>query len=369
MRINLKAAAKNNAAFIYAAAALIIALAADITARLCGGFAEWYAENIYPLFVNTIGAAVGLLPFSASEWLIYLAVAAAVTGIVLLIIGLIRGKGRRKRLIKRAAAIVLCALTSAYMIYTLFCGINYNRVPFSGKSGFQVQTYTTQDLADLCVYLIKNANTAAEEIDTDENGLMTVDNMQLEKECAAAMEKLGGQFTSLSGRYPAAKAVLFSEFMSHCRILGIYSPFFIEANYNAAAPDYAKPMTLCHELSHLKGFMREDEANYIAYLACRESDNAQLRYSAYVHALNYALNAFYPLVDSELYKELYSYIHPTVRAELSANAKFWKQYETPIAQVSEAVNDSYLKAQGQTDGKKSYGRFVDLMIYELKSTA
>lgn len=44
------------------------------------------------------------------------------------------------------------------------------------------------------------------------------------------------------------------------QLCGVYSPFTVEANYNGDMPDYNVPHTLCHELSHLKGFMREDEA-------------------------------------------------------------------------------------------------------------
>lgn len=57
-----------------------------------------------------------------------------------------------------------------------------------------------------------------------------------------------------------------------------------------------------------------------------------------------------------------SYADEKVIAELGANSVYWKKYETPVATVATTVNDTYLKSQGQTDGKKSYGRFVDLMI-------
>lgn len=40
-------------------------------------------------------------------------------------------------------------------------------------------------------------------------------------------------YDSLSGFYPDAKAVIASEGMSYMKILGMYAPFTIEANYNA----------------------------------------------------------------------------------------------------------------------------------------
>ncbi len=67
----------------------------------------------------------------------------------------------------------------------------------------------------------------------------------------------------------------------------------MEANYNGHMPEMDIPSTVCHELSHLKGFMREDEANFIAYLACRQSDSAAFRYSGALLAYIYSGNALY----------------------------------------------------------------------------
>ena len=72
----------------------------------------------------------------------------------------------------------------------------------------------------------------------------------------------------------------------------MFSPFTIEANYNQDIPDYEIPYTVCHELAHLKGWIREDEAGFIAYLACRESQEPALQYSGTLNALSYAMSAF-----------------------------------------------------------------------------
>ena len=87
------------------------------------------------------------------------------------------------------------------------------------------------------------------------------------------------------------------------QLCGVYSPFTVEANYNGDMPDYNVPHTLCHELSHLKGFMREDEANFIGYLACISSENEAFRYSGYLTGWVYAGNAL-ARVDRKRYIEL-----------------------------------------------------------------
>lgn len=58
--------------------------------------------------------------------------------------------------------------------------------------------------------------------------------------------------------------------MSYLDISGIYCPFTFEANVNVHMNDVLIPVTMCHELSHLSGYMREDEANFIAFWrACK----------------------------------------------------------------------------------------------------
>lgn len=85
--------------------------------------------------------------------------------------------------------------------------------------------------------------------------------------------------------------------------MGYILQFTVEANFNGDMPDYNVPHTLCHELSHLKGFMREDEANFIGYLACISSENEVFRYSGYLTGWVYAGNAL-ARVDMRRYIEL-----------------------------------------------------------------
>ncbi len=68
---------------------------------------------------------------------------------------------------------------------------------------------------------------------------------------------------------------------------GVYFPFSLEANYNTYISDIRYPHVACHELAHLKGYIYEDEADFIAYLACVGSDDEQLQYAGYLGVLDY----------------------------------------------------------------------------------
>ena len=183
------------------------------------------------------------------------------------------------------------------------------------------------------------------------------------------MQAAGERYTSLAGYYPQPKPVTVSWILSVQQLSGIYSPFTIEANYNREMTDYNIPSTACHELSHLKGFAREDEANFIAYLACMASDNPEFNYSGAMLAYIHANNALYGAGEVELYREIRDSLCDTAKRDLIANSAFWDQYEGKVAEVSTQVNNSYLQLNNQSDGVKSYGRVVDLLLAMMREDA
>jgi hypothetical protein len=157
---------------------------------------------------------------------------------------------------------------------------------------------------------------------------------------------------------------MLSELMCHGHITGIFTFYSMESNYNTNDVPEELGHTVCHELSHMTGFMREDEANYIAYLACRGSSDDYLTYCGWYDVMIYLLNAYYPEATSEEYSAVFAEIPDYARKQLVMQNEFWDRYRHDFGQVAEAINDVYLKINDQTDGTKSYGRVVDLVIAE-----
>ena len=113
--------------------------------------------------------------------------------------------------------------------------------------------------------------------------------------------------------------------------------------------------------------MREEEANFLSCLACRESDSLFVRYSGTILALIYCGNAL-AAQDMELYGKLWQQYDAGILRDFAANAEYWKQFEnTVISNTADKVNDTYLKANEQEDGVKSYGRVVDLLLADYRS--
>ncbi len=64
------------------------------------------------------------------------------------------------------------------------------------------------------------------------------------------------------------------------------------------------PATYCHELAHLHGYIYEDEANFISYLACIESGDDFMAYAGYLSVLAYVDNAYYEAIGENAQKYL-----------------------------------------------------------------
>ncbi len=354
--------------YIYISALIVITVGLNIAARRSTAFAEWYSTHIYKVLVATVGRIVGFLPFSLYELLIIVGIGLLIFVIYRTVYLIIKKRGVR---IRTMYARIFALLLTVLALFTVNCGVNYHRKPFSYYSGLEIAKQPTDVLVDLCKSLIAEANALVPYIDTievpdDEDGtvygkIFSLQNTDTKAEAVKAMNKLGTIYPVLAGYYPKAKPVLFSKVMSYEFITGVYS-FTIEANYNNDVPDYVKADTICHELSHLRGFMREDEAGFIAYLACINSDNVNFQYSGILNALSYVLNSVYSNCGATVYTELYKSMDRQIMCDYLYDSKYWDKFETPVAEVADAVNNAYLVANAQTDGVKSYGRMVDLLL-------
>lgn len=336
---------------------------------------ELFAKRIFRIFSQTVAAITGVLPFSLAEFCL-------VVGFPLLLLVLLFQLFRFFKKKNRSAKQVLKGIRSGgkiivltggvlFLWFVLGCGVNYYRYSISYYCDLEVKEASAEELYELCRELAIKANEARNVLGTgceDEQGVYYYNGSMRELATAAknAYLKIGEQYPILSGSYPAPKLIALSSQMSKTQITGIFIPFTMEANVNIDISDYSIASTMCHELAHLRGFIREDEANYIAYLVCVNSDNPDLIYSGYMEALILSGNALYEK-NQELYYQVRELYEEGVVRDLADNSRYWKQFEnTVISVVADKVNDTYLKMNHQEDGVQSYGRMVDLLLAEYR---
>ena len=319
------------------------------SARRIEGFAEWYSSSIYPLIEGTTGRLSGILPFSLAELLVLLLP-------VIIIADAFRSRKRIGLFLQR----MLLLLAVLAFLYSANCGVNYYRDPFVAPEVYSETSFTAEQLEEFCKYAAYHLRQNSEAPAGD--GFDYPDRTDLASSAVSAMKKLGGSYGSLSGYYPRAKTLsVLSRLFSNMGVSGVYSPFTVEANINGEMPGMEKPFTSCHELSHLKGYMNEGEANYIGWLACIGSDDPAFVRSGWLIAWNYAGVDLYR-ADPKRYEAAVSFLPEDALRELAENHDFWENHKTKASDVQDRVNDAYLKSNGLEDGIHSYGNLTTLMM-------
>lgn len=379
---------------------ILTAILLNVIARVSPEFAEYYVNNIFPLWVESYGRFSGEFSFSIGEILLY-------AGVILIVVWILWGvvvsgfmgiprlmkkmQGRKRETSQTAgwkencvkrrflrgyrgySLFLLWTVSIVCLIMTLNCFLLYQVPPITERNVFiseeaTERTYGTEDLMRLRDEVVEKANALALKMERDENGYI-VSNLDMEETARQEMKRLGERYPELSGYYPKPKKLKSSAFFSQQYIMGYYFPFSMEANYNTMIYITNQPATLCHELSHLKGFILEDEANFIGYLACVESREELFQYSAYLSVIAYLDDDFYRAVGEEEY-----WNHPEISVQVRKDSVFltkesWDQVEEravletrKVQQASYDFLETTLVFNGVEDGLDSYSRVVQLLL-------
>lgn len=380
------------------AAALVLTWVASANPSLTEA---WFSRGVYPWLSSAWGFLPSLAPFSVAQWVVVAALAFCIGWLGFYLVAFARGHGRRRFVLWRALTTMLAVLSVAYCIFALMCGLNYYRHTFAEDAGFELRESSTGELTALCENLAANTNKTRAEVTaavsaTKNRGRMAAtrrrapkappnryrdgrDSRRVRRIPRRLLDLLprdrrehGGPGRALSGTrrplYSPPKPVLFSELMSYADIAGMYFPFTVESNINTDGPFFTIPATMGHEMAHQCGFMSEDEANFIGYLACKDASDPLTRYSGYSLAYDYALSALVK-ADRDAAVTVNDGLSEEVKADRRARSEYLRQFEGPVAEMSNAANNAYLKANQQQDGTRSYGRMVDLLLAEARQEA
>lgn len=358
----------------------VLVILLNIAAWNSTTFCDAYIAYVFPIWVNTYGRLTGVAPFSVGEILLGLGVMllglAGILWIPWLVTAVVRklrkkskpGAGRGFRIFYRFFAWTLLIVC---LIMTLNCFILYHASTFSENYfGEDNGEYTLEELITVRNMVVEECNRLSLLMERDEEGNILYDG-DLEQTAIESMQKLGKTYGRLDGYYPRPKPLYTSDFFSQQYMCGYYFPFSMEANYNTVMYIMNKPSTLCHELAHLRGYIFEDEANFISYLACIQSDDIVYQYSGYLSVLNYLDNDFYKAVG----RDRESYLaQPRISSQVSKDNVFvtddeWERINgnalidtETVEAVSDAVVDTTLKVNGVQDGMISYSRVVRLLL-------
>jgi hypothetical protein len=342
--------------FIFALLAAII----QIVSELSTGFSDFFNRYIGSFFRGFTALLTNLIPFSAAECLILFI---PVLVIVIIVICFKRvNKSTRDGIRYTVGLTSVAALL--YSMFVMSTAVAYNGTPLANKLGLEQKPVSVAELRQTAEYMIEKMNQELDNIKFkySASSIMPYSIREMNNKLLDAYDKLSDKYPFIPRLWSRVKQVSLSEAMTYTHMSGMYTYYTGEANININFPDYSLPFTAAHELAHQRGILPENEANFIAFLVCCESDDPYIRYSGYMNMFEYLSSALYS-ADYNTFAEVYSSLDARAIYEIRAyNAFFEKYRDNTAAKISSTLNDNYLKSQGQTAGEKSYGMVVDLAV-------
>lgn len=342
--------------------AILILLAIALIIRIFSLFPEavenYYSHGLYPVLVTVLRFLFGWLPFSVGDILYAFAVIYLIFSVVHFIRRLVR-KNADKTYLKRIAKRGLLIVLWVYILFNGLWGLNYNRIGIAQQMDLKVTTYTADELESIIILTIDKLH----QLDTPALANRDKFNKKrlLFKQAIQSYKKVVSELSFLEYKLPSVKPSLYSYLGNYLGYTGYYNPFSGEAQVNTTVPLEIQPFTTSHEIGHQLGFAKENEANFVGYLAARESDNAVVRYSVYFDLYIYASRNLAER-DSLLARSLQRQLPDITKQDLRNLRAFYKKYENPFEPIIRRLYGQYLKANEQPQGILSYDEVIAWVI-------
>jgi len=315
------------------------------------------AQQLYPRvsqwILGAVGSVTAKIPLPLWEIMVVL-------GVLWLIFTLIRAI-RKLKFLRWVSGVVW---TASFLLFTfvLFWGGGH-LLPTKTEQILTMEEYSVETLAEATSFFAGKLDEAATAVDRDAEGKPKM------AEFSRLAEQAAEDCNALSDRYSVlprvealtAKKLLGGPIFGYLGVTGIFVPLTAEATVSPHTYPASLPFTICHEMSHRLGACAEEDANFLAFLACVDSGDIQFRYSAWYSAFLYCYNSLYE-ASPETAAAIVSGMTPQARADMFQSVEHYKPYEGPVQEAADKVNDTYLKAAGQEAGIRSYGLVSDALV-------
>lgn len=270
-----------------------------------------------------------------------------------------------KRSFKKNLKRILILLNIIYFLYQIFWGLLYFQDPLINQ--FSDTKLKNEDIEKLALEFLSHCKNLREQVKEDNNGIFISDDItSLTTNLLIAQKELPEQFSKDgTTSIKSVKPSLLDQLLNYTGISGYYNPFTAEAQYNPNLPSTNLGFTISHEMAHQLGYAREQEASFIGYLTCQQSNDIALQYSSSLYALKSLLSAL-QVINPTLVNSILDQYSAGMKRDRLYEKQFSHRYYGKSAQLFSWSNDLFLKSNRQ-DGSVSYSYFTELLVrYELK---
>ncbi|WP_437372061.1 DUF3810 domain-containing protein [Maribacter litoralis] len=316
---------------------------------------QYYSMGIYPIISNFFRLLFGWIPFSVGD-LLYFSLS------VLVLLYIVRKRKHIWRNKLKFLENVGMVLAVTYFTFHIMWGMNYYREPLAHK----LQLTPNKEYKDLLKFterLIKKTNESQLQITKDSSLAVKIPYSQKEifNKTIDGYKHLKTIHPFLAYNTPSLKKSLFSTGLTYMGYAGYLNPFTNEAQVNDLLPNFRFPFVAGHEVGHQIGYSAENETNFIGYLVTSNNKDPYFKYAAYAYALGYCLNDV-RRTNKDDFERIMLNLNHGVKMNFQEMAIFWNSYENPMEPVFKSIFDTFLKANNQTEGIRSYNAVVLFLV-------
>lgn len=318
----------------------------------------FYSSHFYFYFSKILRFLFGWIPFSIGDILYFFAGCWLIWKIIKNVRLLFKKQISKKMAFKKCLKLLLI-LAFVYIVFNIFWGINYDRKGIAYQLNLEHLQYDTSDLKMLQKILLEKVN---------ETKTIVVRNHEAypsKKDLIAgavnAYQQAQKKYPFLNYKIVSVKSSLYGTPGDYMGFTGYYNPFTGEAQINTTVPDFMQPYIATHEMAHQLGYAKENEANFVGYLAAVSSTDTLFHYSTYFDLFLYANREVY-YFDSVASREAVQQLILPVKEDIIELKKFDRAHRSFIEPAITWMYGNYLKMNNQPKGIHSYNAVVGMLI-------
>ena len=349
--------------WIYCLIPTVLAILMYILLPLFPTFTEYaITRGLFRIIAFPFECIMSIFPFSITEVVVVLLPIAIITLLIVWVVRIIRRQDKLQ-IFERGVRFATWVLSLILLVFMVMDGGNFSRIPLGELMEFPNRQYTAEDLYKVTADLAQKTSKAREKLSEDKDGCAVLSLEQSE-----FLMKADDCYNNIQKEYPflktavwRVKSVALSHLWSYTGTTGVYCPWLGEANVNTDVPHSELGHTAAHEIAHTMGFAKENECNFLSWLACSTSGLPDYEYSGYLQAYIYCANALYK-ADNQLWKKAYNNLSDGVIRDIVQRNEYWDSFEGEVMESSQSVNDTFIKVNGVESGILSYNEMVELIL-------
>jgi hypothetical protein len=263
-------------------------------------------------------------------------------------------------LVSKAAGGIAFLVLTFYVLWAF----NYHKAPVANRLGYDFSTVEEQDILNEFAVATDELNqkVMALPFEFHSEGMLekkVVNDREIRPWVQRALQEL-----NLAHRGNVRVRQLWPNgILLRFGTAGIYIPQTGEGHIDYALLSVQKPFTIAHEMAHGYGITDEGECNFIAWLACRISDDPYVQYSGALGYWRYAAAE----INADSVTNALASLPPTVKRTLELIRKNDRKYPDLMPKIRDAIYSSYLKRHGVIKGLRSYNEVV-LLVSQYRNT-